>query len=615
MRLRHVLLVTVGALLPLAMVGSPEPSRSSPPAETQPAALRATIGAKIDNLQFKDIRFLQRSLADFPKAKAFVFVFVDAACPLVPRYLPTLKKLEKQYRDKGVQFLAVNSSADDTILEMANQAVEHSVDFPFVRDIDGKCATTLGAERTPEVVLLDAERIIRYRGRIDDQYTPGAARKEPTRNDLKEAIDEMLAGKKVTVETTTVDGCKIARAARNPADPVPTFNADVAPVVHQHCASCHRPDTGTPFALLTYEQVRKKGDAIAEVVADGKMPPWYADPAHEKMFTNRRGLTAAERDTIVRWVNGDMPRGAGPAPNPPEFPKPNKDGWVIGEPDLILETEVHDLPATGDIEYHYSALPKIFYFETWLESIQILPSNPKVVHHANLAYGSPGHGVGEANFITGYVPGTPATKLDDGKAFRLPPASVLGLQIHYVNDSGLPEKCRVRVGLRFARGVVHQQVRFVLMDSTRFTIPAQAPHHPVHLTRPLEHDAEAVGIFAHMHLRGKAMVFRAVPPNGEPQTLLTIPNYNFNWQLSYLYEPGKLKLPKGTRLECDAIFDNSSFNRYNPDANAQVRYGRQTWQEMINGFFFYVDANEDLNLSVDPKTGRGKYKEEAEKKE
>jgi mono/diheme cytochrome c family protein len=594
MRARSALLLSAGLLLFL------RPAHAEP----QPAM---PIGSMVENLRFKDIRFLVRSLDDFGKRKAFVVVFVDAGCPVASRYLPTLNKLDRDYRGKGVQFLAVNSS-DATIQEVAAQAVEHEVEFPFLKDIDGKCASALGVERTPEVVILDAERAIRYRGRIDDQYRPGGSRSEPTRRDLQEALDEVLAGKPVAVSSTPVDGCPITRADKTDASKV-TYAEHIAAVVHKNCAVCHRPGTAAPFSLTTFEEVRKKGRAIAEVVADGQMPPWYADPAHDGVFNNQRKLTAVERDSIIRWVKGGMERGdESKMPKLEPYPEPRKDGWLIGEPDLILETAVHELPAEGLIDYKNVVLPHAFLHETWIQAIQILPDNPRVVHHCNMVYGSVGHGIREANFITGYVPGNETSQLGEGIAFRLPPVSALGLQIHYVT-TGKPEKCRIKVGLRFARGTVHKQVRFVLMDSTRFAIPAQSPHHPIHLTQPLEHDAVGVAIFAHMHLRGKAMVFRAQPPEGEPQTLLSIPNYNFGWQLSYLYQPGKLKLPKGTRLECEAIFDNSPFNPYNPDPDAVVRYGRQTRQEMINGFFFYVDEHEDLKLEIDPKTGRAKREE------
>jgi hypothetical protein len=573
---------------------------AAPPAEPRPVP----IGARIDNLTFKDTRFLTRSLDDFPRAQAFVLVFTDTGCPLVPRYLPTLQRLEREYRPKGVQFLAVNAGADDTLVEVAAQAVEHGVEFPFVKDPDGRCVAALGVERTPETVILDGQRRLRYRGRIDDQYRPGGGRPAPTRNDLKEALDAVLAGREVAVPTTPVDGCRITRAEPR-ADELPvTFAEHVAPVLRRHCQECHRPASPAPFSLVTYEQARGRAKAIAEVTADGRMPPWYATPGHGE-FVNRRGLTPAEREVLARWVRGGTTRG-----DESKLPPPPTDGpgrWRIGEPDLILSTGVEELPADGDVPYRYAILPHVFLQETWVEGVQVLPDNPRVVHHSNLAAASYGEKFDSSKFITGFVPGGDPMRLGDGVAVRIPAGSVLALQIHFVT-TGKPEKCRLQVGLKYASGTVHKQIRHVLLDDHRFAIPPGAPAYPVTAIRTLDRDAIGIGLFSHMHLRGKAMTFRAHPPGGEAETLLVIPNFSFDWQMPYRWPDGRKRFPIGTKLECVALYDNSAFNPYNPDPTATVRDGPQTYHEMMNGFFFYVDANEDLKLDIDPKTGRAKQR-------
>ncbi len=566
------------------------------------------VGSKIANIAFKDTRFLVRSLDDFKDRKAFVLVFVDTSCPLVPRYLPTLKRLESEYRKKGVQFLAVNVGLEDTIVDMAAQAIEYEVPFPFVKDIDGKCVTALGVERTPEVVVLDAERKIRYRGRIDDQYRPGGGLPAPTREDLKEAIEETLAGNKVSVPSTTVDGCKITSATTPKDDKPVTYAEHVGPLLLKHCAHCHRPGEATPFSLLTYENAKARAKSIADVVGDGKMPPWYAASTHGK-FTNDRKLSAAERNLIQRWVRGGMLKGEDDAMARLPKVEERKNEWRIGTPDLILSTNSFELQAEGDIPYQYVILPHIFVNETWLQSIEILPDNSKVVHHANLAYAAIGKKFDSSNFITGLVPGAEPMRLMNKVAFRLPGGSVLGLQIHFV-AAGKPETCKIRVGIKYASGVVNQQLRFFLFDGGRFSIPAQEPAYALKRTHTLDCDAVGIGMFSHMHLRGKAMTFRAALPEGKSETLLMIPNFHFDWQIPYVWPEGKKTFPKGTKLECVAIYDNSAFNAFNPDPKAVVRSGQQTYHEMMNGFLFYVDANEKLNLEVDPKTGRAKKQDE-----
>jgi thiol-disulfide isomerase/thioredoxin len=386
---------------------------------------------------------LPRTLADFGAKKAFVLVFTSTSCPLARRYLPVQQALAQEYRAKDVQFVAINAAEEDSIVAMATQAVQHEVEFPFVKDPGGVCARALGVRRTPEVVVLDGEHRLRYRGRIDDQCRLGGVRVAPTRRDLKEALDAVLAGREVIVAETEVDGCPITFPLPRKPRPV-TFAEHVAPILQKHCWQCHRAGGSAPFSLTDYKQASARAEALAEVVAEGRMPPWFA--AHEfGPFVNRRGLSDEERTTLLDWAGSGAASGDGK--KIPQPPAPAQSKWQIGEPDLVLQAAVHELPAAGDIPYTYAVLPHVFDADTWVQGVQILPDNSRVLHHCNLAFGSLAGGVSEENFITGNVPGGEVMALDDGVAFRIPKGSVLGLQIHYV-ATGKPEKCRVSVGLR-----------------------------------------------------------------------------------------------------------------------------------------------------------------------
>lgn len=565
------------------------------------------VGDKITNLTFKDIHYLPRSLNDFGEKKAYVIAFTTTSCPVVQRYLPILKALDKQYGDKGVQFVAVNVGPDDSIVNMAAQAVRFDMAFPFVKDFDDACVRALGAERTPEVVVLDGQRVIRYRGRIDDQNRLGGTRETASRHDLKEAIDEVLAGKEVTVKETPVDGCAITLSEPRTPNSNVNFAEHIAPIMQKHCQECHRPNTSAPFSLITYKQVASKADTIAEVVGEGRMPPWYAsDEAGH--FINRRGLTAEERDALLDWIRLGKPMGD-EAKLPKAVVETKADGkWLIGTPDLVLHAPKHEMPASGDIPYKYVPIglndkaPYQFQEDTWLQGVQILPDNPRVVHHCNMLYFIPGDGYKKTNFITGTVPGGSPMILNNDLAFRIPQKAMLLLQIHYVS-TGKPEQCQINVGFKYAQGTVQKRLRHTLLEDNKFAIPPGAPAYPVGAAHVLDCDAVGVGLFVHMHLRGRDMAFKADYPNGKSETLLVVPNYSFDWQIPYVWEPGKKIFPKGTRLECLAHYDNSTFNPYNPDPKATVKDGLQTRDEMLNGFVFYADANEHLNLKIDPKTG------------
>lgn len=554
------------------------------------------VGSEIPRLTFKDIRYLSRSLDDLPNKTAYVLVFTSVDCPLAQRYMPTLKELEQSFRDRGVQFIAVNASSADSIMQMAEHAMQFGIEFPVLKDFDARCAKLLGVTRTPESVVLDSQKRLRYRGRIDDQYRIGGTQSTTVRHDLKNAIEEVLGNRAVTTPETPVEGCLINQAKPQPPAAVVNYADHVAPLVRQHCVPCHRPGTSAPFALTTYQAVASRAEMIAEVVAERRMPPWYGSESHDQ-FVNRRALTPDQQTLIMHWAESGTPRGDESKLPPLELP-PADEKWLIGTPDLtIQESKTHELPADGIIPYQYVILPYIFPKETWIRSAQILPDNPRVVHHCNMAFVTAVEGFKASNFITGIVPGGEPLTMEQGTAYRLPAGATLVLQVHFVT-TGKPETCRITVGINYASGVVQRRLQHIRLDNSSFAIPPGAPAHPVGDTRTLDCDAVGVGLFSHMHVRGKDMTFIAHKPDGTSDTMLVIPNYSFDWQHAYRWEPNTKRLPKGTRIECLAHYDNSNFNPFNPDPTATVKEGPQTFHEMMNGFFFYTDADEQLDLKI-----------------
>jgi Redoxin len=556
-------------------------------------------GDVVANISFKDTHYLNRSLDDLHAAKAIVVVFADTGCPLVARYGPTLKQIDADFRDKGVRMVALFSETEEPIAGIAAYGVKHGWSFPCGQDVDGKCATALGATRTPEVIVLDAERKLRYRGRIDDQYRPGGTLPKPTHAELRDALEDVLNGRDVKITFAPADGCPITMPAAKKPDAAINFAEHVAPILQKHCQDCHRPGTVAPFSLIDYHQVTSRAKAIAETVRAGQMPPWYGAPQHSE-FVNRRGMSPKEKDTLLTWLASDRPAGdLSKAPPPP----PPATDWRIGTPDITIDAPQHDIPESGDVPYHYAILPYVFLHDTWVEAVEIKPESPKVLHHCNIAYAKLGESFSVNNFITGAVPGGEAMTLPPGVCVKIPAGAVIIAQIHYVSI-GEAAKCRIRVGLKYARQPVEKQLRLAYVATTRYTIPPGAPAHPVSASRTLPCDAVGIGLFSHMHVRGRDMTFLAHTPDDKTENLLVVPNYNFDWQHAYRWEYGAKKLPQGTRLECVAHYDNSDFNPFNPDPKATVHDGQQTKDEMLNGFVFYVDANEKLGIKVDPKTGR-----------
>ncbi len=563
---------------------------------------RVAVGQRVERFELVDTRYLRRSLDELGPREASVVVFTTVECPLAQRYLPRLAALEREMRGRGVRFLGLDVGPTTTLVEVAAFAVEAGAAFPFGKDFDGDAVRALGAERTPEVCVLDAAGVLRYRGRVDGQFRFGGARPSTGREDLREALEDVLAGREVRVPETAVDGCPIpaSRAAR-PGPSPPTWSEHVAPLVQRYCQDCHHDGGSAPFALVEARDVADRADVVAEAVAQQRMPPWFASPDYGS-FHEGRLMSARERETIAAWIAAGTPLGDPElAPPPRTFERAE---WRIGEPDLVLRSprEV-EVPADGYVPYQYTILPYVFTRDTWLARVEIKPQNPRVLHHANLAYVALGESFSQDNFITGQVPGGSAMTLPEGVAVLVPAGSVLALQMHYVT-SGERATDRIAVGLSYPREPVRKRLRHEQVQSRRFEIPPGAPAHEVVGRRKLDADSIGIGMFAHMHVRGRDMRFVAKRPGAEDETLLLVPNYNFDWQMAYEWERGAVRFPAGTVLECLAHFDNSPFNPYNPDPAATVRFGLQTYHEMMYGFVFYVHADEELGLRVDPKTGR-----------
>jgi hypothetical protein len=376
-----------------------------------------------------------------------------------------------------------------------------------------------------------------------------------------------------------------------------TFTRDVAPILYHRCVECHRPGEIAPMSFLTYQNVRPWAKSIRDKVQDRTMPPWLADPQYGH-FTNDRRLSQKEIDTIVAWVNADAPKGDDrDLPPAPEF----VEGWTLGQPDVLLTmNEEFSVPADGVVPYRYFTIPTGFTEDKWIQAVELRPGNRSVVHHIIAFLQEPGQrttGSGVTNnMLAGTAPGDPPNKLPAGTGKLIKAGSNLILQMHYT-PKGEAAKDRSSVGLFFARQPVVKTAMGGMALNAQFTIPPGAPNHEVKSSWTAREDVHLVSLMPHMHVRGKDFVFTLVYPDGRSEIILRVPKYDFNWQLSYKFAT-PLSLPKGTRIECVAHFDNSTNNKYNPDPTKEVRWGDQTWEEMMIGWFTYTRDGEQVKAPV-----------------
>jgi hypothetical protein len=367
----------------------------------------------------------------------------------------------------------------------------------------------------------------------------------------------------------------------------PTFSKDVAPILYRRCLECHRTGEAAPMPLTSYQETRPWAKAIKQAVLTRKMPPWLADP-HYGSFRNDRRMPDGEAQTIAAWVDGGAAEG-----DPKQLPAMPRfeAGWRIGKPDAVIDIGADfDVPPEGVVAYKYFTVPTNFTEDRWVEAAEVRPGQRSVVHHVLTFIREPGNPMARptdiGNILVGYAPGENPLQLMPGTAVLVKAGSSLVFQVHYT-PTGKAAKDRSYIGLRFAKEPPKQRAIRGMAVNVGIRIPPNDPNYEARASYIVPQDVALDILMPHMHFRGKDFEYTLVFPDGRREVILRVSKYDFNWQLMYQLQ-SPIALPKGTRIECVAHYDNSANNKYNPDPTKEVRWGEQTWEEMMIGFFTYT---------------------------
>ncbi len=552
------------------------------------------IGAAMPDFELADFRGRQWAHSEFQEQKTLVVVFFGLECPLMKLYAPRLVEIQEQFATAGVQFIGINSNRQDSLTEINHFARVSKIEFPLLKDPGNRVADLFGATRTPEIFIFDQDRRLQYRGRIDDQYTYGRQKPKVEKEYLVDALKQLSSGKTPEPQETETHGCLIGRVfIRQKSDEI-NYAQHISRILQKRCVSCHRPGEIAPFALTEYDEVAGWAEMMREVVNESRMPPWHADPNHGE-FKNDTSLTAEEKRQLNLWVENGAPLG-----DPADLPEPRQfvEGWQIGEPDVVIAMSKTPfrVPATGTVPYEYFEVDPGFKEDKWVSQAEIRIGNRAVVHHVIVAISDDGrfHGSVDSEWITACAPGSPPLMLPKGYAKLIPAGSKLLFQMHYT-PNGIRANDISRVGFKFIdEKEVIKTVGTQEVLNDHFRIPAGAVNHPVKATHKFRKDSLVLSLFPHMHLRGKSFRYsvKYPGPDGKTEILLDVPNYDFNWQNGYLFKEPKF-IPAGTVMTCVAHYDNSENNIANPNPNKAVRWGNQTWEEMMIGYFDMALADED----------------------
>ena len=534
-----------------------------------PRLLKASdygVGHLVPDVKFKDLHGHRITLSRFQGHRPLVIFIFSTDCPVSNKYGPERARLEKDYGAKGVAFLFVDPEAGETDQEIKDFVSKYGITSPVVHDAADPLTQALGATTTTEAFVLDPARTLVYRGAINDQYGLGYAKDLPEKTYLQDALDALLSGRIPDVSAMTAPGCALdvpadSAVVTNTAFTTPlTYDDQISRIIQANCVECHRAGGIGPFSLETYQDVLDHAGRIKQQVARGAMPPWFAAklPGQtDSPWANDRSLSERDQADLLAWLNSDRPEGdPADAPVPRSFPNE----WNIGQPDVVLQLpEPVPVQAEGLMPYQNRTIQTSFPEDRWVQAYEIMPTARGVVHHAIVSLaGQETNGTataesGATGFWAVYVPGYSYEIYPPGYARKLPAVAKLRFQIHYT-PNGQPTNDQLKIGLVFAKQPPQYEIHALGIPQINLDIPPGAHHHGeaayYHVTR----DMAVTGYQAHTHLRGIAFRYDLITTNGDTETLLDLPRYDFNWQLLYAYATPKL-IPAGSTIRATAVYD------------------------------------------------------------
>jgi len=570
---------TAVTIFPLAIVAIVAALLFLPALDRAPMIAASEIGAfgfepgeLVANFRYRDVRGDRGSLESLLDGReALVIVMRTSTCPASTRNGPRLAELEKEYGEQGVQFVYVDAS-DQATREDARSDIEHfGFEAPYVLDAGREIRQRLQGSAASEVFVIDRAHTMRYRGALDD---------------VSAALDQVVAAQDVQVPSTRVSGCDLGDDVSTVPRREVTYHSRISRIVDQNCVTCHRQGGIAPFALDSYAQVYAYRPLIESMVSQGLMPPWYASPEHGE-WANDRSLSERDKRDLLAWIDAGAPEGN---PELPVLPRHLSEGWQLGtEPDTIITIPApQQIPAEGVLEYRHVYVPTNWSEDRWVRAAEIVPTAKSVTHHV-IVYLEDEGAEQRGGWLVGYAPGTMPAQWGEGYGKRIPAGQTLMFELHYTTN-GEPAVDDTRVGLYFADERPAHEVYMAAVGTQDFEIPAHASNHEVVAEMEFDGPGEILSLLPHMHLRGKAYRYDIVRADGTEETILDVPHYDFKWQLTY--EPVEpFEIHAGDKLRGTAWYDNSEANPANPDPSSPVRYGEQSFEEMMFGFFEWVPAS------------------------
>jgi len=522
-------------------------------------------------------------LSRYRHQDALVLMSYDSSCQSIETSVSQFKSLQSEFAEQQVAFALINSVGEANVDRLNSELIALELDSSILIDNGQLVSETLSLSKAGELVILDPERLtLLYRGSISDSATS--------------VLNTELDG---TVENTTINeasGCALDYPAKQMhADNVPDYETEIAPIIAEQCASCHREGGIGPFAMDSHLMLQGWSPMIREVLLTKRMPPTQVDP-NIGHFSNARYISDEDLQKLVHWIDAGAPKGLAVSDPLSELDFPNRREWQLGEPDYIVTVPKHEIPATGVLDYINVDVELPFEEDKWVKAVQYIAGDEAVLHHlltyvtapAEVVEGEAARGNVATRFLEGYAPGkVDAMTFPENTGVFIPEGHKLSMQFHYTTN-GRETSDETILGL-YMYDEPPMYENFTQSVSGMFRIPPYERDHEAQARYVFNEDVVVTGLRAHMHFRGKDMKFSAEYPDGSTVDLLSVPNYSYAWQPTYaLEEP--INLPAGTRVHVTGVFDNSEHNPANPDPSKELTFGLQSWDEMFIGYWTYHAA-------------------------
>jgi hypothetical protein len=543
--------------------------------------------SKVDNFVLLDHRGEAQELYYDKDARAIVLIVQGNGCQIIRSLTPDFKSLQEDYARKGVRMMMINANLQDDRASIAKEAQEWDLDMPILQDTAQIIGRSLELTRTGEVLIIDPRsRELVYRGALNDRVDYERQKKNASATYVRDVLDNIIKGRPVAYSEVNGPGCLINFPESDGSQI--SYADEIVPILQENCTGCHSEGGIAPWAMTDYRMVQGFAPMIREVLRTKRMPPWHADPEIGK-FTGNHGLPDEQLATLVSWLEAGAPRGEGE--DPLQIPQPPREMWAQGEPDLIMQLPAFDVPASGEVDYQYPIVQNPLDRGVWVRAGTIVPGEPKAVHHVlvgSLDEKPEGDDEGEVfdNYIMGYAPGNESGLMPEGTGVYVPAGGYFAFQVHYT-PYGRASVDQTQIGLYLADQPPRNFLRQHVVVNPDIAITPRDGAHEERAYFEFWDDATIHWLVPHAHYRGKAATFELVYPDGSREVILSVPNYDFNWQRTYEFEQ-PVKVPAGTRIVHRMIYDNSSNNPGNPDPNRKVPWGLQSWDEMLYGSVSYT---------------------------